>query len=198
MSDQKVLGLLAVADTVRPSSVEAVRRLHALGLRCAMLTGDNDITAASIARSVGIDEVRANLLPEEKIGAIAELQKEHGSMGMVGDGVNDVPALAHATIGFALGAASTDVALETADVTLMDDDLRKLPEFIELSRRTIRVLKENIWIALGLKVLFFALALAGEATLWMAVFADMGASLIVVANGLRLLRSAPEAGGAVS
>ncbi len=187
MTEQKVLGVIGVADTVRSSSVDAVRRLHELGLRSAILTGDNEVTAASIARRVGIDDVRANLLPDEKIVALAGLQREYGAMGMVGDGVNDVPALAQATVGFAMGAASADVALETADVALMNDDLRKLPEFIELSRRTIAVLKQNIWIALGLKGVFFALALAGEATLWMAVFADMGASLIVVANGLRLL-----------
>lgn len=188
MTGEKVLGVIGVADVVRPSSRETVEKLHNLGLRCAILTGDNAVTAASIARSLGIDDVRAELLPDEKIAAISALQGEYGPMGMVGDGVNDVPALAQAAVGFAMGAAGADVALETADVALMNDDLRKLPEFIQLSRRTVAVLKQNIWIALGLKVIFFGLALAGEATLWMAVFADMGASLIVVANGLRLLQ----------
>ena len=137
---------------------------------------------------MGIDEVRADLLPEDKIAALKGLQASIGEMGMVGDGINDAPALAQATVGFAMGAAGTDVALETADVALMEDNLLKLPEFIRLSRRTIRVLWQNINIALAIKFVFFALALAGYSTLWMAVFADMGASLIVVGNGLRLLR----------
>jgi len=184
---ERVLGVLGVADRVRESSVRAVEQLHAIGLRTAMLTGDNATTAARIAGEVGIDEVRAELLPDGKITALAELQRACGPMGMVGDGVNDAPALAGAEIGFAMGAAGTDVALETADVALMEDNLLKLPEFIRLSRRTIRVLWQNIVIALGIKLAFFILAMLGEATLWMAVFADMGASLIVVANGLRLL-----------
>ena len=153
-----------------------------------MLTGDNGTTATQIAQQVGIDDVRADLLPNHKIEALTELQSRYGEMGMVGDGINDAPALAQANIGFAMGAAGTDVALETADVALMEDNLLKLPEFIRLSRRTIRVLWQNIVIALGIKFVFFALALSGDATLWMAVFADMGASLIVVANGLRLLK----------
>lgn len=188
MTPEKALGVIAVADTVRESSVEAVRQLHALGIRTAMLTGDNATTAGSIARRVGIEEVRADLLPEDKIAALKGLQASVGEMGMVGDGINDAPALAQATVGFAMGAAGTDVALETADVALMEDNLLKLPEFIRLSRRTIRVLWQNINIALAIKFVFFALALAGYSTLWMAVFADMGASLIVVGNGLRLLR----------
>jgi len=194
MTEEQVLGVIGVADTIRASSVDAVNMLHQLGLRCAILTGDNATTARNIARRVGIEDVRADLIPDEKIAAIAGLEREVGHMGMVGDGVNDVPALAQATVGFSMGAASADVALETADVTLMNDDLRKLPEFIELSRRTISVLRQNIWIALGLKGIFFALALVGVATLWMAVFADMGASLIVVANGLRLLSGTKHAG----
>lgn len=189
MSSEKALGVIGVADTVRAMSVDAIDRLHQLGLRTAILTGDNAVTAASIARGLGIDDVRADLLPAEKIDALRSLQNEIGPMGMVGEGVNDVPALAHATVGFAMGAAGADVALETADVALMNDDLLKIPEFIRLSRRVIAVLKQNIAIALVLKGIFFILALFGEATLWMAVFADMGASLIVVANGLRLLKS---------
>jgi len=188
MTTERILGVLGVADRVRESSVRAVGRLHELGLRTAMLTGDNATTAAAIGKSVGIDDLRADLLPADKLAALEALQREHGAMGMVGDGINDAPALAQATIGFAMGAAGTDVALEAADVALMEDNLGKLPEFILLSRRTLRVLWQNIWIALGIKFVFFVLALAGEATLWMAVFADMGASLIVVANGLRLLR----------
>jgi Cd2+/Zn2+-exporting ATPase len=155
-----------------------------------MLTGDNVHTAEAIAREVGIDEVRGNLLPEDKILAIEELlaRKGNGRVGMVGDGINDAPALARADIGIAMGAAGTDTAIETADVALMDDDLRKLPAFVRLSRATASVLKQNIVLALGIKAVFLALAVTGHATMWMAVFADMGASLLVVGNGLRLLR----------
>lgn len=188
MTAEKTIGVIAVADTVRESSREAVRQLHDLGIRTAMLTGDNATTANGIARRVGIDDVRADLLPGDKIDALTGLQSSFGPMGMVGDGINDAPALAQAAVGFAMGAAGTDIALETADVALMEDNLLKLPEFIRLSRRTMRVLRQNITIALGIKLVFFVLALAGYSTLWMAVFADMGASLIVVANGLRLLR----------
>ena len=185
--DGGALGVLGVADTLRDTSVEAVRRLHARGIRMVMLTGDNPTTGAAIARVVGIDEVRAHLLPEDKLAAIDELTAKHGPVGMVGDGVNDAPALARAAIGFAMGAAGSDTALETADVALMKDDLRGVADFIDLSRRTSAILRTNIALALGIKVVFFALALAGIATLWMAVFADMGASLLVAANGLRLL-----------
>lgn len=191
MTGSEVLGMIAVADTVRASSIRAVERLHGLGLRTAMFTGDNRTTALSIASQVGIDDVSAGLLPEEKIDALIELQNRVGPIGMVGDGINDVPALAHASIGFALGVAGTDIALETADVALMEDDLGKIAEFIILSRSVIRILWQNIGIALGLKLFFFVLAVTGTATLWMAVFADMGASLIVVANGLRLMRRGP-------
>jgi Cd2+/Zn2+-exporting ATPase len=182
------LAILAVADSLRDSSVEAVRSLHNLGVRTIMLTGDNPTTAQTIAAQAGIDDVRANLLPENKLSAIEALVAQHGVVGMVGDGINDAPALAKASIGFAMGAAGSDTALETADVALMQDDLRKLPEFIRLSRATAIVLAQNIWLSIGIKAIFFALALTGQATLWMAVFADMGASLLVVFNGLRLLR----------
>ena len=186
-SEREPLCVFGVADTVRGHSAEAIRDLHALGVRSVMLTGDNPTTARAIADQVGIDDARGNLLPEDKLAAIDELLARYGNVGMVGDGINDAPALAKASIGFAMGAAGTDTAIETADVALMDDDLRKLPSFIELSRQTSRVLRQNISLALGIKALFFGLALAGKATLWMAVFADMGASLLVVANGLRLL-----------
>ena len=187
-TENEPLCVLGVADTVRGHSAEAIRELHALGVVSVMLTGDNETTARAIADQVGIDDARGNLLPEDKLAAIDELLARYGSVGMVGDGINDAPALAKASIGFAMGAAGTDTAIETADVALMDDDLRKLPRFIELSRRTSQVLRQNIALAIGIKAVFLALALAGQATLWMAVFADMGASLIVVFNGLRLLR----------
>lgn len=186
------LGVIAVADTLRESSIEAVRRLHALGLRTVMLSGDNQRTAEAIAKVVGIDDARGELLPEEKVTAVRQLTAEWGHVGMVGDGMNDAPALAEASIGFAMGAAGTDTALEVADVALMQDDLRGVPAFFRLSRRTARVLGQNIAVALEIKAVFFILAVAGVATLWMAVVADMGASLLVVGNGLRLLRhSAP-------
>jgi len=187
----QILGVLAVADVVRVSSIEAVKALHAEGIKLAMLTGDNSTTAKAVADQVGIDEVDANLLPEDKLATIERLVKEYGSVGMIGDGVNDAPALARASIGFAMGAAGTDTALETADVALMKDDLRGVPELVALSRRTAATLKANIALSIGIKAVFFALALLGVATLWMAVFADMGASLLVAANGLRILRFEP-------
>ena len=180
--------ILAVADTVRATSVEAIAQLRELGVSVVMLTGDNAHTALAIAAKVGLTDARGNLLPEDKLDAITGLVGEHGYVGMVGDGINDAPALAKANIGFAMGAAGTDTALETADVALMDDDLRKIPEFIRLSAKARSVLLQNLVLALSIKAVFLGLALTGQATLWMAVFADMGASLLVVMNGLRLLR----------
>lgn len=187
-TETEPLAVFGVADTLRPPSVEAVRELRAMGIAVVMLTGDNPATAQAIAARAGIEDARGNLLPEDKLRAIDALLARYGVVGMVGDGINDAPALAKASVGFAMGAAGTDTALETADVALMDDDLRKLPEYLRLSRATARVLQQNIAVALGIKAVFFVLALAGFATLWMAVFADMGASLLVVFNGLRLLR----------
>jgi len=185
---QRVLAIAAVADTVKPASRQAIADLHALGVRTLMLSGDNHAAARAIADQVGIDEARGEQLPEHKLQALEERIGE-GLVGMVGDGINDAPALARADIGFAMGAAGTGTAIETADVALMDDDLRKIGEFVRLSRATHHVLVQNIVLALGIKVVFLALTLAGVATLWMAVFADVGASLLVVANGLRLLRT---------
>jgi Cd2+/Zn2+-exporting ATPase len=182
------IAIFAIADQVRPESVEAVAQLKQLGVRPVMLTGDNRHTAEAIARQVGIEDVRSELLPQDKLKAIQELSAGGTVVGMVGDGINDAPALAQAHIGFAMGAAGTDTAIETADVALIDDDPRKLAEFIDLSRATKAVLWQNITLALGIKVVFLSLAVVGEATLWMAVFADMGGSLLVVFNGLRLLR----------
>jgi Cd2+/Zn2+-exporting ATPase len=182
------IGIFAIADQVRPESVEAVAQLKRLGVRPVMLTGDNRHTAEAIARQVGIEDVHSELMPQDKLQAIEALAADGTVVGMVGDGINDAPALAKAHIGFAMGAAGTDTAIETADVALMDDDPRKLAEFIDLSRATRAVLWQNITLALGIKVVFLALAVAGQATLWMAVFADMGGSLLVVFNGLRLLR----------
>ncbi|MDT4810009.1 Cadmium-transporting ATPase [compost metagenome] len=184
------LALFAVADTVRQTSRRAIAELHALGVKTLMLSGDNPHTAQAIAAEVGIDEARGNQLPQDKADGIAALadaaHARGGRIGMVGDGINDAPALARADIGFAMGAAGTDTAIETADVALMDDDLRKIPEFVRLSRRTSRILVQNITLALGIKAVFLALTVMGMGTMWMAVFADMGASLLVVFNGLRV------------
>ena len=185
---QDVLGLFAVADTVKDSSRQAIAELHALGIKTVMLTGDNAHTAQAIAAQVGIDEARGDLLPDDKLKAIESKMGKDGAVGMVGDGINDAPALARADIGFAMGAAGTGTAIETADVALMDDDLRKLPRFVRLSRKTHALLMQNIALALGIKAVFLGLTLAGTGTMWMAVFADVGASLLVVANGLRLVR----------
>ncbi|MBX3392758.1 MAG: heavy metal translocating P-type ATPase [Phycisphaeraceae bacterium] len=185
-----VLGVIAVADTPRESSIEAIKSLRELGIKTLMLSGDNQATVSAIAKAVGIDDARGGMLPEDKLTEIERILKQRGDVvGMVGDGVNDAPALAKATIGFAMGAAGTDTALETADVALMQDDLRGLPEFIRLSRRTRTVLTQNITLAIGIKAIFFVLAVIGLATMWMAVVADVGASLLVVGNGLRLLNA---------
>lgn len=185
---EQILALYAVADTVRETSREAILQLHQLGVETAMLSGDNAQTARAIATQVGITDVRGNQLPDDKHRAV-ETYRQRGITGMVGDGINDAPALASADIGFAMGAIGTDTAIETADVALMDDDLRKISLFIRLSRRTHRILMQNITLTLGIKAIFLALTLAGMGTLWMAVFADVGASLLVVANGLRLLKA---------
>jgi Cd2+/Zn2+-exporting ATPase len=187
-SDAGVLALFAVADTLKPSSRAAVAELQALGITPVMLTGDNQATASAIAREAGIADARGNLLPQDKLDAIAALQARHGPTAMAGDGINDAPALARADIGIAMGAAGTDIAVEAADVVVMHDDLRRIAETVRLSRATHRVLLQNIALALGIKAVFLVLALSGNATMWMAVFADMGASLLVVGNGLRLLR----------
>ncbi|GHC88174.1 heavy metal resistance membrane ATPase [Pseudorhodoferax aquiterrae] len=187
-NDQQALALFAVADTTKESSKQAIAELKALGVRPVMLTGDNATTAAAIAQQVGIEEVRANLLPADKQTVVAELRSGGRQVGMVGDGVNDSPSLAAAEVGFSMGAAGTDTAKEAADVLIMNDDLRKVPETIRLSKKTYAVLWQNIVLALGIKAVFFVLAVFGSATMWMAVFADMGASLLVVFNGLRLLR----------
>ncbi|MBH3339465.1 heavy metal translocating P-type ATPase [Pseudomonas mendocina] len=186
--EQRALMLFAVADTVRQTGREAIAELHELGVRTCMLTGDNAHTAAAIAGQVGVDEARGDLLPADKLAWIEASQARGKVVGMVGDGINDAPALARAEIGFAMGAAGTDTAIETADVALMDDDLRKIPAFVRLSRQTHAILLQNIVLALGIKAIFLGMTLAGEATMWMAVFADMGVSLMVVFNGLRLLR----------
>ncbi|HSK08390.1 MAG TPA: heavy metal translocating P-type ATPase, partial [Vicinamibacterales bacterium] len=184
------VGIIGVADRTRDTAREAMRGLGEAGItRLVLLTGDNAAIARGIAADLGMDDVRAELLPADKLEAVKEIRRLHGVVAMVGDGVNDAPALAAADVGIAVGAAASHAALETADVALLSDDLLKLPYLVRLARRTLRNVKTNIAVALGLKALFLALAVAGLATLWMAVAADMGASLLVIANGLRLLRA---------
>ena len=194
-TDSQVLALFAVADTIKDSSREAIAELARLGVASVMLTGDNQATATAIAAQAGITDARGNLLPEAKLGAIREMQGRYGRVGMAGDGINDAPALAQADVGFAMGAAGTDAAMEAADVVIMNDDLRRVAETVRLSKQTRSVLWQNITLALGIKAVFLVLAIFGSASMWMAVFADMGASLLVVANGLRLMRGVRDTPG---
>jgi Cd2+/Zn2+-exporting ATPase len=187
-NSRHVCGLVAVADTIRPEAREIVRQLHAAGVaHVVMLTGDNRITAEAIAREVGIDEVHAELLPENKVRKLEGLIARYGNVAMVGDGVNDAPALARANLGIAMGAIGSDAAIETADVALMTDDISKLPWLVHHSKRTLAIIRQNITFALAIKAMFVVLTFAGMASLWAAIAADTGASLLVVLNGLRLL-----------
>jgi Zn2+/Cd2+-exporting ATPase len=188
-ADGVSIGVIGVADEVRESADDTVALLKAQGiLHVALLTGDHEAAARAVARSVGIPECRSELLPDQKLAAVGELRARHGTLAMVGDGVNDAPALAAADVGIAMGVAGTDAALETADVALMADELAKIPYAVRLSRATTRNIRVNIAFSLALKAGFLVMAVAGAATLWMAVVADMGASLIVIGNALRLLR----------
>lgn len=183
-----VIGVLGVADQVRDGAPVAVEHLQAAGIEhTVMLTGDNERTAAAVADRSGVSEYKARLLPQEKVEAVDELRQAFGPVAMVGDGINDAPALARADLGIAMGAAGSDVALETADVALMSDDLMQLPAFLELGRRTVRIIRQNVALSVVMKAAVLVLAMAGVATLWMAVFADTGLSLLVIFNGMRLL-----------
>lgn len=191
----RILGIVAVADQLRPEAREVIEKLRSTGINhIAMLSGDSVGTAHAVAAALadggrGVDEVRAELLPADKIEAVRDLRRDHGSVLMVGDGVNDAPALAGADVGVAMGAAGSDVALETADIALMADDLSKLPTLVHTARKAEAIIRANIAFALVTKAAFVALGLLGYATLWMAVLADMGASLLVVTNGMRALRA---------
>jgi Cd2+/Zn2+-exporting ATPase len=190
----RIIGAIALADAVRAEAVATVRALRDAGLgHVALLTGDHAATADAVASRFGgaITEVRSGLLPADKVTAVRSLRARYGPVLMVGDGINDAPALAAADVGIAMGAAGTDVALETADIALMADDLTALPVMVRLARRAERIIRVNIAFALIVKAVFVVLAVGGVATLWMAVLADMGASLVVIANGMRALR-APE------
>ncbi|MGH7966006.1 MAG: heavy metal translocating P-type ATPase, partial [Candidatus Binatia bacterium] len=187
--DTHVCGLIAIADAVRPEAQAALQALRDAGVsHLVMLTGDNQGTAEAIARETGVSEVRAELLPADKVAAVESLVAKYGDVAMVGDGVNDAPAMGRATLGIAMGAAGSDAAIETADIALMSDDLLKLPWLIRHSRRSLAVIRQNIGFSLSVKALFMVLTLLGYATLWAAIAADMGASLLVIFNGLRLLR----------
>ncbi len=185
---QSVWGLIAVADAVRPEARQIVADLHAAGIeRVVMLTGDNRATADRIARETGVDEVQAELLPEHKVAAVEALVARYGAVAMIGDGVNDAPAMARANLGVAMGAIGSDAAIETADIALMQDDLSRLPWVIRHSRATLGIIRQNIAFSIGVKAVFTVLTVLGAASLWGAIAADVGASLLVVLNGLRLL-----------
>lgn len=189
VTDTAYSGLIAVADPIRGESKAVLQKLKEIGIHhTVMLTGDHKQTGEAIGASLGMTDVRAGLMPEDKLTAIKQLREEYGRVAMVGDGINDAPALAEATVGIAMGGAGTDAALETADIALMADDLEKLPYTIKLSRKTLRIIKENIMFALGLKIVALLLIIPGWLTLWIAIFADMGATLLVVLNSLRLMR----------
>lgn len=185
----EVLGILAVGDTLRANAAEAIQSLHAAGVTTVvMLSGDNQRTVDAIARQVGIDEANGDLLPDQKIERVRELLARHKYVGMIGDGVNDAPAMAAASVGLAMGGAGTDTAIETADIALMQDDLSKVAETVALGRRTVRIIQANIAFALVIKALFLVLAIVGYTSLWLAILADTGATLVVIANALRLLK----------
>ncbi|MGG3892837.1 heavy metal translocating P-type ATPase [Geobacillus stearothermophilus] len=188
-TEKEILALIAVADEIRESSKEVIRKLHQVGIeKTVMLTGDNQRTAEAIGKQVGVSDIKADLLPEDKLNFIKELRDKYRSVAMVGDGVNDAPALAASTVGVAMGGAGTDTALETADIALMSDDLSKLPYTIKLSRKALAIIKQNITFSLGIKALALLLIVPGWLTLWLAIFADMGATLIVTLNSMRLLK----------
>jgi Cd2+/Zn2+-exporting ATPase len=191
-SGDETLGVIALADGLRPQARAAVAGMRAAGIsHIALLTGDNPATARAMAEAIGADEARAELLPEQKVAAVRELRARLGSVAMVGDGVNDAPALAAASVGVAMGVAGSDVALETADVALMADDLERLPFLIRLGRAALGVIRQNIAFSLAIKAVAIAAVFPGWLTLWLAVLGDMGASVLVTINGMRLLAIRP-------
>jgi Cd2+/Zn2+-exporting ATPase len=190
---QTVIGALALADAIRPESRAALEKLREMGVsHLIMLTGDNARVAKSIAQTAGVTDFRGDLLPEDKVSALQELLRQYGKVAMVGDGVNDAPALATATVGIAMGAGGSAVALETADVALMADDVSKLPFAVGLSRKSRAIIGQNLWISLGVIALLMPSTLLGFAGIGIAVVLHEGSTLLVVANALRLLRYAPK------
>jgi len=186
-NEKEVIGLIAVMDKIRDSTIPTMAELRRKGIKTIMITGDNERTAKVIAERIGIAEYRAELLPEDKVNIIEELSKEYGHVAMVGDGVNDAPALARASVGIAMGAIGSDISLETADIALMQDDLSKIPYLIELSKKTLEIVKENVLASILIKGSFTILVFPGLVTLWLAVaIGDMGLSLAVILNAMRL------------
>jgi Cd2+/Zn2+-exporting ATPase len=187
-TEERLIGRIDFNDKLRPGAADTLLALRGLGIRkTVMLTGDRDAAARQVAESVGVDEYHADLMPEDKVAVIESLKQEFDVVAMVGDGINDAPALATAHVGVAMGAAGSDTAIDTASVALMSDDVRRLVPLFDLARKVRLITQENIGFAIAIKAVFIILAAMGSATMWMAVFADMGASLIVIANSLRLL-----------
>ncbi|HMB44959.1 MAG TPA: heavy metal translocating P-type ATPase, partial [Candidatus Methanoperedens sp.] len=187
LGNRECMGIIAIMDKIRDTAPETIIMLKKMGMRVVMLTGDNERIAKAIANKLGIDEYHAGLLPEDKVRIIEELDQKYGKVVMVGDGVNDAPALAKSSVGIAMGAIGSDVALETADIALMHDDISKLPYLLKLSKKTLGIVKENIFTSIAIKGSFAILAFPGIVTLWMAVaFGDMGLSLLVIVNAMRL------------
>jgi Cd2+/Zn2+-exporting ATPase len=187
---RELIGFLALADAVRPTSASTLQSLRGAGVEhLVLLTGDNAGTAQAVGRQVGLSEIQGELLPEDKVRAIETLVAKYGKVAMIGDGVNDAPAMAGATLGIAMGAMGSDAAIETADIALMNDDLTRIPWLVNHSRRTLTVIRQNITFALAVKAVFVVLTMVGHASLWSAIAADMGASLLVIFNGLRLLKA---------
>ncbi len=186
-NEREVLGIIALSDTLRPETGEALRRLRKEGIETiSMVTGDNRVNASAIASRISLDEFHAEILPDEKANMIGRLRKKFDKVAMVGDGINDAPALAAATVGIAMGEKGTEVSMETADVVLMSDNLLKIPFAVRLGKETLKIIKQNVALSIGIKMIFLALAISGWSTLWMAVAADMGASLLVIGNGMRI------------
>ncbi len=187
LGNRECMGIIAIMDKIRDAAPETIIILKNIGMRVLMLTGDNERIAKAIANKLGIDEYHAGLLPEDKVRIIEELDQKYGKVVMIGDGVNDAPALAKASVDIAMGAIGSDVALETADIELMHDDISKLPYFLKLSKKTLGIVKENIFTSIAIKGSFAILAFPGIVTLWMAVaFGDMGLSLLVIVNAMRV------------
>jgi Cd2+/Zn2+-exporting ATPase len=185
---ERVRGFIAVADQVRGSSSQVVADLNALRLDTVMLTGDNPVVAAAVGAQIGVQDIRASLLPEDKVNAVSNLLNQQRTVAMIGDGINDTPALAAATVGVAMGGAGSAQAMETADIVLMGDDLTRLPFAIRLARFARMLIRQNIGLSIAMKLIFLLLAMGGGVTMWMAIFADVGMSLIVTLNGMRPLR----------
>jgi len=191
-SDGEVLGLIEFTDQVRPQAAATLRALRQMGIgKTVMLTGDREDAAREVAEQIGVDAYYADLLPHRKVEIVEQMKDEFETVAMVGDGVNDAPALAASHVGVAMGAAGSDTAIDTASVALMSDDIGKLVPLFRIAKAVKRITIENITLAMGIKAAFLILAAMGRATMWMAVFADMGASLIVITNALRLLRDGP-------